>query len=94
MQISLESKNAFAGRARNNPGPSARQFIDELITAKVRQSLVLDHQVDAAGMAVATANSTVQLHGTASSEAERSRAQQLAWAVSGVVFVRNYLRLK
>lgn len=94
MQISLETKKAVPGRSRNHPEPSVRQFIDDLITAKVRQSLVLDHQVGAAGIAVATANSTVQLHGTASSEAERSRAQQLAWAVSGVVFVRNYLRLK
>ena len=94
MQISLESKEAFAGRARNNPGPSARQFIDELITAKVRQSLALDRQLNAATIAVVTANSTVQLHGIACSEEERSRAQQLARAVSGVVFVRNHLRLK
>ena len=94
MQISLESNKTFAGRARKNPGQSAREFIDELITAKVRQALALDRQIDGAAIAVVTANSTVQLHGIACSEAERSRAQELARAVSGVVFVRNYLRLK
>lgn len=94
MQNNIHRRNPITGRFLRNTPQSTREFIDELITGKVRLALALDRQVNVGGIAIDTRNSMVQLSGMVRSESERDRALELAQAVSGVVSVRNDLCLK
>lgn len=64
---------------------------DTTITTRVKTKLLADKQVDFAAVSVETLNADVLLSGFAKSNAERSRAEELARAVPGVKSVRNEL---
>lgn len=61
------------------------------LTAKIKSKMALDDTVKAAAINVDTANGVVTLTGTVRSEAERSRAVQLARETQGVRSVNDRL---
>lgn len=67
---------------------------DTLITSKVKAKFIESPDVSAAAVNVETFKGVVQLSGFAHSEAERSRAEQLARQVQGVKQVSNDVRLR
>jgi hyperosmotically inducible periplasmic protein len=69
---------------------SVGAYIDDAtLTTRVKAKLVEDTTVSAASISVETLNGTVQLAGFAKSDAERSKAEQLARNTSGVRGVKN-----
>jgi hyperosmotically inducible protein len=64
---------------------------DATITASVKAALVKDPDLSALAIDVDTSNGVVTLAGTASTDAARTRAGQLASATRGVREVRNNL---
>lgn len=74
---------------------STGQYIDDsAITTQVKARFAEDAAVSALNIQVETFKGAVQLSGFANSEAEISRAVQLASDVQGVRAVRNDIRLK
>lgn len=72
---------------------TGRQMDDVTITAKVKEGMVRDATVKARDIDVDTVNGVVYLTGFVDSVAERERAEAIAHAVTGVVGVRNDLRV-
>lgn len=66
---------------------------DATITAKVKSALIAEPGLKAAGIDVVTEKGVVSLFGTTGSDANRSRATQLAAAVEGVKAVENNLAI-
>ncbi|MBX3619094.1 MAG: BON domain-containing protein [Rhizobacter sp.] len=62
---------------------------DTVITTKVKTALLGDPDVKGTSISVETVNGTVQLTGFVDSQAQRSRAQDLASRVDGVHNVDN-----
>lgn len=85
----------IAGCAGTPTRTSAGEQIDDtLITSKIKTAFVEDRAVSALNINVETFKGTVQLSGFANSQAEVSRAVELASDVRGVRAVRNDIRLK
>ncbi len=69
---------------------SAGQSVDDtVITSKVKAALLADDEVKGLAISVETSGGTVQLTGSAKSDSERQKAEQLAKAVEGVTSVQN-----
>lgn len=69
---------------------SAGQYVDDAtITTKVKAALLADDEVKGLSINVETSGGTVQLTGSAKSDSERQRAEQLAKTVEGVTSVQN-----
>jgi hyperosmotically inducible protein len=66
---------------------------DATITAKVKSALIAEPGLKATGIDVVTEKGVVSLFGTTGSDANRSRATQLAAAVEGVKAVENNLAI-
>jgi osmotically-inducible protein OsmY len=82
---------AFAGALAIAPAASAAS--DPWITTKVKLSLLTSEGVDGLDVNVDTNDGRVTLHGTASTPAERSKAEQLAKQTEGVREVRNLIQV-
>jgi len=67
---------------------------DGTLTAKIKSKMALDDTVKAAGVNVDTTNGVVTLRGTVHSEAERTRALQLARETTGVTSVVDKLTVR
>ncbi|MEO8040195.1 MAG: BON domain-containing protein [Betaproteobacteria bacterium] len=67
---------------------------DATISTKIKTAFARDETVKLMNIEVETYRGVVQLSGFADSDAERTRAVQLAEAVSGVKEVKNDIRLK
>lgn len=69
---------------------SAGQVVDDTaITTKVKAALLADEEVKGLAISVETSGGTVQLTGSAKSDSERQKAEQLAKNVEGVTAVQN-----
>ena len=64
------------------------------LTAKIKSKMALDDTIEAAQIDVDTSGSVVTLRGTVDTEAERSRALQLARETAGVTSVVDELRVR
>jgi hyperosmotically inducible periplasmic protein len=64
------------------------------LTAKIKAKMALDDSVKALGINVDTADGVVTLTGTVHSEAERTRAVQLARETAGVTSVTDRLTVR
>jgi hypothetical protein len=64
------------------------------LTAKIKSKMALDDSVKALDINVDTANGVVTLTGTVHSEAERTRALQLARETTGVTSVNDRLTVR
>lgn len=86
-----------AGNAANSAAASAEKAVENAgkaiddagITAKVKSALLADDQVKGLQINVDTATGTVTLTGSAQTDAEKMRAEQLAAGVEGVRSVQN-----
>ena len=67
---------------------------DSVITSKIKAKFVDDKLVSARAISVETFKGVVQLSGFADSQAEIYRAGQIASGTTGVVSVKNDIRLK
>lgn len=67
------------------PPPAAPQLSpDEALLARVKQALRDTREVDAQGVGVTVTQGSVNLYGTAASEAERRRIEQFVATIDGV----------
>ena len=67
---------------------------DSAITGTVKSRFVEDKTVDAAAISVETMKGTVMLSGFAKNVAERSKAEAIAWKVTGVKAVKNEIAVR
>ncbi len=69
---------------------TAGQYVDDTtLTTKVKAALLADDEVKGLAISVETSGGTVQLTGTAKSDSERQKAEQLAKNIEGVTSVQN-----
>lgn len=88
--LALATLGSLAGCAVTSGQSSVGDYIDDkTISARVKTRFAQDETVSAMRIQVETLNGAVQLSGFARSEAERTRAGELARSVSGVRSVRN-----
>lgn|SRR5699024_1914425 len=74
---------------------STSEYVDDAtITAKIKAEFVKDDVVGATTVSVETMNGEVQLSGFAKSQAERSRAEQIAKSTQGVRSVKNSIEIR
>ncbi|MEO8402676.1 MAG: BON domain-containing protein [Gammaproteobacteria bacterium] len=89
---SLFMINGFAAKYQQE---STGQFVDSsLITTKVKAKLVSDKIVKSLPITVKTYKNSVQLSGFVNSQAQKARAELLAYSVPDVVSVDNALIIK
>lgn len=70
------------------------QYVDDTtLTAKVKAALLADDEVKGLAISVETSGGTVQLTGTAKSDSERQKAEQLAKNIQGVTAVQNSIAI-
>jgi hyperosmotically inducible protein len=72
---------------------NAAQRTDAWITTKVKMSLLTSEGVSATNVNVDTVDGRVTLHGSVPTEAEKTRAEQVASKVDGASKVRNLLQV-
>ena len=69
---------------------TAGQYVDDTtLTTKVKAALLADDEVKGLAISVETSGGKVQLTGTAKSDLERQKAEQLAKNIQGVTAVQN-----
>jgi osmotically-inducible protein OsmY len=85
----------LVGCAGGDKKESTGQFIDDAtITARVKTAIIKDPTLKATQINVETYKGEVQLSGFVESQADRTRAAEVARSVPGVKAVRNDLRLR
>ena len=73
---------------------TAGQYVDDTtLTAKVKAALLADDEVKGLAISVETSGGKVQLTGTAKSDSERQKAEQLAKNIQGVTAVQNSIAI-
>lgn len=83
------------GEAASNAADSAMDVAgDAAITASIKAALVKDSELSALQINVDTQGATVTLNGTAPNEQAKSRAEEIAKGVNGVVAVNNLLTVQ
>ena len=84
-----------AGCAGTSTRQSTGEFVDDsAITAKVKTELIRDPVVKARQVEVETFKGIVQLSGFVDTEEQKSRAAEVARAISGVNDVKNNIAVK
>ena len=93
--IGLTSTLYLGGCAVTSGQSSVGEYVDDTaITARVKAKFAEDKQVSAMRINVDTLKGEVQLSGFASSDAEKSRASDLAASVPDVRKVRNNISVR
>ena len=93
--VALSVGVLFSGCAASGTKQSTGEAIDSAaITTKVKAALIDDSQVKALDINVDTFRGVVQLNGFVDNESQKTRAEQVAWGVSGVKSVKNNLSIK
>ena len=83
------------GCAGTEERASTGQFIDDrTITAKIKTKLLQDPKTEGLKINVDTVKGRVPLSGFVASQEEKSRAEELARSVDGVISVDNNLAIK
>lgn len=89
-----EAAKSTAESVKQKAGEVGTVIEDSAITAAVKAELIKDPGVSALKIDVNTVKGEVTLNGEADSDAARTRAGQIAAAVTGVVKVNNVLSVK
>lgn len=89
-----EGANKMGNAASNAAGNAADAVGDAATTAEIKAALVKDAELSALQINVDTKGGTVTLNGTAPSDTAKSRAEDLAKGVKGVVAVNNMLTVQ
>jgi len=81
---------------KKGPATGAGTYVkDSVITTKIKSKLAADDYVKSRNISVDTdANGVVVLHGTVESEAEKTKAHEIAHSVDGVTKVINEITIK
>lgn len=83
------------GCTSTSTGKSTGEYIDDAgITTRVKAAFLRDPMVSFMDVGVDTFKGTVQLNGFVDTAEQRSRAEQIAASVPGVVSVQNQLTVK
>ncbi|MDQ3260797.1 MAG: BON domain-containing protein [Pseudomonadota bacterium] len=85
---------ALGACSKQGEQSTGRAIDDTAITAKVKSALLADDEVKGLAINVETSAGTVQLAGSAKSDAERQKAEQLAKSVEGVTAVQNNIAVQ
>lgn len=88
------SESGTSGTAEPQRGPVGQFIDDATVTTRVKSRFAQDDQVSAMNINVETSNGVVQLSGYAGSEAEKSRAAQIAREVPDVRDVKNNITIR
>ena len=88
--VAVDSVFAISGCAVADRQSTVGDYVDDAtVTTRIKAKFAEDQQVSAMRINVETLKGEVQLSGFASSEAEKSRAADLARSVANVKSVRN-----
>jgi osmotically-inducible protein OsmY len=95
LLIAAASLTTLAGCAATDRKESTGQFVDDTaITTRVKAAIFNDPSLKSAEINVETFKGVVQLSGFVGSAGDITRAAELARATSGVVMVKNDMRMK
>lgn len=98
VALVLGATTTFLGTAGCAGGPFRRstgEYVDDgSITAKVKTELLRDQTVSGFDVGVDTFKGTVQLNGWVDTPEQKTRAEQIARGVPGVVNVANKLTVR
>ncbi len=89
-----ETGAAVGEKLATGANQAERALENGALTAKIKSKMALDDTVRALDIDVDTANGVVTLSGTVHSQAERTRAVQLARETSGVTSVNDRLTIR
>ena len=89
-----ETGAAIGEKVATGANQAERALENGALTAKIKSKMALDDTVKARDINVDTANGVVTLSGTVHSEAERTRAVQLARETAGVTSVTDRLTVR
>jgi osmotically-inducible protein OsmY len=89
-----EAGAEIAGRVAAGANAAQRLAASAALTAKIKSKMALDDTIEASRIDVDTAEGVVRLNGTVDSEAQRTRALQLARETAGVVSVVDELKIR
>ena len=89
-----EAGAEIAGRVAYGANAAQRLATSAALTAKIKSKMALDDSIEASHIDVDTAEGVVRLNGTVDSEAQRTRALQLARETDGVVSVVDELKIR
>ncbi len=93
--LSIILLTIFLGCASTQKQAGTGEYIDDtVITTKVKAAILGDSTLNVAEINVETFKGVVQLSGFVKSEADISKAIELARGVKGVTSVKNDIRLK
>ena len=85
----------FPGCAVQRGQESVGSYIDDAgITTRIKSGFVESKSVDAASIKVETLNGVVMLSGFAKDATEKTRAEEIARAVTGVTGVKNEISVR
>jgi hypothetical protein len=85
---------AIGAKVAAGANEAERALAETALTAKIKSKMALDDSVKASSIDVHTTNGVVTLTGTVRSEAERTRAVQLARETQGVTSVTDRLTIR
>jgi hyperosmotically inducible protein len=86
-----EAGAEIGGRVAEGAGEAQRAMSNASLTTKIKAKMALDDMIEAAAIDIDTEGSVVTLSGRVRSEAERTRALQLARETDGVTQVVDRL---
>jgi hyperosmotically inducible protein len=89
-----EAGAKIAGSVASGANAAQRLASSAALTAKIKSKMALDDTIEASRIDVDTAEGVVRLNGTVDSEAQRTRALQLARETDGVVSVVDELQVR
>jgi len=81
----------FPRGENTNPGPAGDEHVAEIIRKAIARDPVAQN---VSGMTVAVDHGTVTLHGTASTAAGKTAAENAAWFAPGVHAVHNEIEIR
>jgi osmotically-inducible protein OsmY len=94
VDTAKEAGAAIAGKVALGANAAQRLASSAALTAKIKSKMALDDTIEASRIDVDTAEGVVRLHGTVDSEAQRTRALQLARETDGVTSVVDELTIR
>ena len=93
--LSVACAITLAGCAVTRGQSTVGQYVDDsAITTGIKARFVDSKSVDASSISVETLKGEVMLSGFSKSSAERQKAQEIAYSVKGVSFVKNAIVIR
>ena len=94
LLASMSTVTVFGATTREAARDAESRVADSVLTARVKGALISDQVTKAHRINIESFQGVIQLSGFVSSEAEKTRAGEVAAAVPGVVEVRNAIEVR